>query len=180
MYGLSPPQTWKGQDALRVQNKLFSRATRCFLTPPTPPRPYLLHVLTVQIFGSCHSSQVVGLCRRLNRKWRSENGRRSRMAPSVYGDRPAALTLGEAVPPPDRSLYKPVGKTKTTTSHRCSLRLLPVARKNSKTWLHDLEVLQEISAGDFVASDFLFHQLLWSQEERHQLGQPRLKIPVDV
>lgn len=44
----------------------------------------------------------------------------------------------------------------------------------------DLEVLQKISAGDFVASDFLFHQSLRSQKERHQLGQTSLKFPVDV
>lgn len=46
--------------------------------------------------------------------------------------------------------------------------------------MQNLEVLQQISAGDFVASNLLLHQSVWSQEERHQLSQLPLKVSVDV
>lgn len=46
--------------------------------------------------------------------------------------------------------------------------------------MQNLEVLQQISAGDFVASNLLLHQSVWSQEERHQLSQLPLKVSIDV
>lgn len=46
--------------------------------------------------------------------------------------------------------------------------------------VQNLEVLQQISAGDFVAPNLFFHQSVWSQEERHQLSQLPLKVSVDV
>ena len=46
--------------------------------------------------------------------------------------------------------------------------------------LHYLEVLQKISAGDFVASNLLFYKSVWSEEERHQIGQLFLKLSIDV
>lgn len=41
------------------------------------------------------------------------------------GSQPAALTLDEAVPPLDRSLYRPVGKTDTSTSALEAQFLMP-------------------------------------------------------
>lgn len=46
--------------------------------------------------------------------------------------------------------------------------------------MQNLEVLQQISAGDFVASNLFFHQSVWSQEERHQFSQLLLKVRVNV
>lgn len=58
--------------------------------------------------------------------------------------------------------------------------LCPISVLDFNKILQDLEVLQKISAGDFVAADLLLHQSFWGQEERHQLGQRPLKIPIDV
>lgn len=58
-----------GYDMYEVTRYMFRKA--CLADQHAAschPPPYLLHVLTVQIFGSCHSSQVVGFCCRLNRK----------------------------------------------------------------------------------------------------------------
>lgn len=46
--------------------------------------------------------------------------------------------------------------------------------------LQDLEVLQKISAGDFVSSYLLLYQPVWGQEERHQPGQLPFKIIINV
>lgn len=59
----------------------------------------------------------------------------------------------------------------------------PVVSQCENHWtkiLQDLEVLQEISAGHFVASDLLLYQSVRGQEERDQLGQRPLKFPIDV
>lgn len=71
-------------------------------------------------------------------------------------------------------------------SRVCDLRLhiFWSVTHQCETWrskiLPDLEVLQEIPAGDFIASDLFLHQSLWSQQERHQIGQLLLKIIIDV
>lgn len=44
----------------------------------------------------------------------------------------------------------------------------------------NLEVLQQVSAGDFAAADLLLHQPVGGQEEGHQLGQLPLEVAVDV
>lgn len=74
------------------------------------------------------------------------------------------------------------GKTPEIILRRlCTLKLVFVLISvDINEILQDLEVLQEVSAGDFVASDLLFHQAVWGQEERHQSGQGRLKITIDV
>ncbi|TNN74241.1 hypothetical protein EYF80_015484 [Liparis tanakae] len=41
-------------------------------------RPHQLHVLAVQVFGSCHGRQVVGFCCRLTDRRRRRSGARRR------------------------------------------------------------------------------------------------------
>lgn len=169
--------------------------------------PYHLHVLAVQVFGSCHCSEVVGFCCGLDQQ-----------------DERGSKRLSKAQSDPGRSGgdHRPGGHTVAHLQHGLWVRQLftlvdldvglqqwrimilmmktshfliqiiqPTAHWREATldsvvldehavnW-QNLEVLQQVSASDFAAADLLLHQSLGGQEEGHQLGQLPLEVIVNV
>lgn len=95
------------------QTGLFSRAPPCRTFSMFLVYRSLAPATAVRLLASA-VAWTTGGKKTKNSQGGSENNMRN--SRNSGGNQPAALTLDEAAPPLDRSLYRPVGKTSTSTS----------------------------------------------------------------
>lgn len=126
-----------GYDMCEVTRYMFRKAclaqTRRFPSPPAVPSPcsYCTDLWLLPQQSGCWL--LLSPEQKINSIISENNIRQMKISPSVDGNRPAALILGEAVPLLDRSLYKPGGRQIQT--HHISHNLLPVARPKSNSFI---------------------------------------------